>query len=408
MGKYTAPIAVTSLLGLILALAGCAPSSLVAPALDLTERAVIERPSFTDDDEARMAQENARNFETENEMWDDPLLEAYLTDMLQRLVAVAEPRPFPYRVRVVRDANVNAFTFGGGLIYFNAGLIARMENEAQLASVMAHELVHVTHRHVPRGIERAYTTTLLGDVAMVGATAVGARSGALGAALDKTYEYTMNAAINGHGRAQEAEADEVGMALLVEAGYDPREAAGAFELLLAEYGDQAPVVNFFYGSHPTLVERIERSRALAASRYGDRVAAERLGVNSEEFKRRTRELVVITGVLDYEGKRFNTARAMFEKAAAVWDGDPLPPYYLGKITLETGAETEVALAITHFDAAIAADPAFAPAHRELGTAHYRNGDGQGAVLAFERYLELEPDAEDAERIAATITELKRY
>lgn len=401
-------ICTSALLALSALLMACNPSGLVAPGLDLTERAVFERPSFSDDDEARMAQENARKFEAENQMWDDPLLEAYLTDMLQRLVAVAEPRPFPYRVRVVRDANVNAFTFGGGLIYFNAGLIARMENEAQLASVMAHELVHVTHRHVPRGIERTYTTSLLGDVAMVGAGAAGARTGALGAALDKTYEYTMSAAINGHGRSQESEADEVGMDLMVEAGYDPREAAGAFERLLEEYGDQAPVVNFFHGSHPTLVGRIERSRELAASRYGDRLSSERLGVNTEEFKRRTRELVVLTGMLDYEGKRFNTAHAMFEKAAAVWDGDPVPPYYLGLIAMETGGPAEVGVAISHFNAAIAADSQFALAYRDLGTAYYREGDNQAAVGAYRHYLELAPEAEDADRIAATIVELERY
>jgi predicted Zn-dependent protease len=395
-------------LGLAVALAGCAPGQLVAPGLNLAERAAFERPSFSDADEARMAQENASKFEAENEMWDDPLLEAYLTDMLQRLVAVADQRPFAYRVRVVRDASVNAFTFGGGLIYFNAGLIARMENEAQLASVMAHELVHVIHRHVPAGIERTYTTQLLGDVAMIGATAVGARSGALGGALDMTYEYTMNATVNGHGRAQESEADEVGMALMVEAGYDPREAAGAFEQLLREYGDQAPVTNFFYGSHPTLVSRIERSRELAATRYGDRVTSERLGVNTEEFKRRTRELVVLTGMLDYDSKRFNTARAMFEKAAAVWDGDPIPPFYLGRIAMETGSPAEIPTAIAHFNAAISADAQYAPAHRELGTAHYRAGDSQAAVSAYQRYLELAPDAEDADRIAASIAELQRY
>jgi predicted Zn-dependent protease len=401
MAKVAGPV-------LLIAVVGCAPGQLVAPGLDVAERAVFDRPSFSDDDEARMAQENARKFEDENEVWDDPLLEAYLTDMLQRLVAVAEPKPFAYRVRVVADSEVNAFTFGGGIIYFHAGLIARMENEAQLASVMAHELVHVTHRHIPAGIERTNTTQLLGDVAIIGATAVGARSGALGTALDKTYEYTMNAMVNGHGRSQEAEADEVGMALMVEAGYDPREAAGAFEQLLQEFGDQAPVANFFYGNHPTLDARIERSRQLVASKYADRLAAEPLAVNSEEFKRRTREVVVLTGMLDYEGKRFNTSRAMFEKAAAVWDGDPVPPYYLGRIAMETGGPAEVPQAVAYFESAIAADAAFAPAYRELGTAHYRNGDNQGALVAYQRYLELDPKAEDAERIAASIAELQRY
>ncbi len=91
---------------------------------------VAMRPKFTDEDEARMAQAQAQKFDAEHKMWPEPLLETYLTGMVQKLVAVAKPRPFPYRVRVVSDPSLNAFTFGGGLLYVHAGLIARMENEA--------------------------------------------------------------------------------------------------------------------------------------------------------------------------------------------------------------------------------------------------------------------------------------
>ncbi len=73
-------------------------------------KAVAERPSFTDADEERMAQTNAQKFEVGNPMWDDPLLEAYITNLGQRLAAVAKPRPFPYRFRVVKNSSVNAFT----------------------------------------------------------------------------------------------------------------------------------------------------------------------------------------------------------------------------------------------------------------------------------------------------------
>src|SRR5215471_832896 len=79
-------------------------------------KTVAERPSFTDADEERMAQANTKKFDAGNAMWDDPLLDAYVTDIAQRLVAVAKPRPFLYRTRIVKDPNVNAFTFGGGLI----------------------------------------------------------------------------------------------------------------------------------------------------------------------------------------------------------------------------------------------------------------------------------------------------
>lgn len=366
------------------------------------------RPSFTDADEARMAQENARAFEAENAMWDDPLVETYLTDITQRLVGVAREagrdRGFTYRIRVVRDASVNAFTFGGGLLYVHAGLIARMENEAQLAMVLGHELAHVTERHIPGGIERAFGLQVLGQI---GATAASATGVLGGEALGKTYEYTMLAAVNGHGRGQESEADEVGIDYMVEAGYDPREAPRTFQKLLEEYGDQAPVVNFFYGSHPSNVSRFETLSGLAETRYAGDLAARTLTVNTEEFKRRTREIVVATGVLDYESKRFNTARAMFEKALPVSEGDPIPHYYLGKIALETGGAADVDGAVGHLVAATEEDPAFAPAQRELGLAYYRKRDTPRAVAAFRKYLELDPQAEDAARVQQMIAELQR-
>ena len=174
-------------------------------------------------------------------------------------------------------------------------------------------------------------------------------------------------------------------------------------------GDQAPLVNFFYGSHPTNVARIERTTELARSKYTDQLANRRLLVNTEEFKRRTRELVVAVGRLDYEGKRFNTAKAMFEKAARVRQDDPVPPYYLGKLALETGSGPDVAdRAIAHLTEAIKAEATFAPAYRELGLAYYRKRDNRQAVTALQRYLALNPKADDARRISAMIDELRRY
>lgn len=369
-------------------------------------KAAATRPKFTDEDEGRMAQAQAQKFDAAHRMWPEPLLETYLTGLVQKIAAGARPRPFPYRVRVVSDASVNAFTFGGGLLYVHAGLIARMENEAQLAMVLAHEIAHVTERHVTRGIEQAYTTQLISSTA---ATA-GAATGILptGEPLQIAYDASLNAAVNGHGRNQEREADRIGLEYLVAAGYDPREAPITFELLLAEHGDQRPLVNFFYGSHPANVERFETLTALAKSKYGREIKERKLVVNTEEFKRVTRSVVIATGRLDYEQQRFHTAAAMFDKAARAWQDDPVPHYYLGKIALETGAGDGVDRALAHLDAAITADAQYTPAYRELGLAQYRKGDRAAAIASLERYLTLDPEAADEKEIAATIQDLKRF
>src|SRR5687768_4711276 len=244
--------------------------------------AILNRPKFTEADEERMAQENAKKFDGSHKLWEDPLLDAYLNNIVQRLVAQAHPRPFTYSLHVVNDGSINAFTFGGGLLYVNAGLVARMENEAQLAMVLAHEIAHVTESHVTKGIEGAYGIQLLGEIARVTAVSTGAaaKTQIPPALLDKTYEYSMKASVSGHGRANESEADVVGLDYMVKAGYDPREAPGTFEQLMKEYGDQTAIQNFFYGDHPTNQARIEKLTGLVQSKYSGDVETRKLITNT--------------------------------------------------------------------------------------------------------------------------------
>ena len=356
--------------------------------------------------EEQMALASAERIEAKTPLWNDPLLEAYLTEVTQRLVASAKPRPYRYRVRVVRDPSINAFTPGGGLVYVHAGLLARMENEAQLAMILAHEIAHVTEGHVLKGAQAAQGIQLLAQVVAVAGAATGMLPREV---LQTAYGYAVNAAVNGHGRSQESEADAVGLDYLVNAGYDPREAPRTFERLLQEYGDPAPLQHFFYSDHPTNVARIERTSALVKTQYADHLANRTLIVNTEEFARRTRELVIAVGRLDYEQKRFNTAAAMFEKALRVAADDPVPAYYLAKIALETASGPDTAdRAIAHLRSAIRADATYAPAYRELGLAYYRKGDRPQAITALERYLALDPKGKDAQRINTAIQDLKRY
>lgn len=366
-------------------------------------KAALNKPKFTDEDEGRMAQANAQQYEAKNKMWPDPLLETYLGGVVQKIVAVSEPRPFPYRLKVVSDPSLNAFTFGGGLVYMHAGLVARLENEAQLVMVLAHEIAHVTERHVTKGMEKAYGTQFWGQVGMTAGAATGVLPS--GPAVAKAYEFSMGAAINGHGRNQERDADRIGIDSMVKAGYDPREAPITFELLLMEYGDSGRLKNFFYGSHPSNQERFKTLSDLAKSKYGKVVQSTKLTVNSEEFKRASRRVVIAVGVNDYDDKRYNTAKAMFEKAVRAFQDDPVPHYYLGKIALETSADIDKAIA--HLEAAIAADAQFAAPHRELGLAQYRKGDRIKSVASLEQYLTLDPKAKDADQIKAVIAEIKR-
>ena len=362
--------------------------------------AVVNRPKFSPADEERMARENAAKFEKENQVWDDPLLDTYLNGLVQRLARSANPRPFTYRIRVVHDAGLNAFTFGGGYLYVNAGLLARMESEGQLVMVLGHEIAHVTESHVTKGIEGRYGIQLLAEIAATTASASGATGAIPPLLLQKTYEYSMNAAVSGHGRAAETDADVVGLDYMVKAGYDPREAPKTFEQLLKEHGDQTSMKNFFYGSHPTNKTRIEHLNGLVASNYS-KVPGDAI-VNTDEFIKRTRELVVMVARLDYENNRPKEAAALLEKALKARE-DASARYYLGRIAMDAGDANR---AIAQFRMAIVADEKLLDPYRELGMAYYQKGDPARAIESLEKYLKFAPNAKDAERIRTVVRDLK--
>ena len=251
---------------------------------DIAETVIENRAAFqgfSDEEELQIATENSTQFEASTALWDDPQLDGYLNGIVQRLAQHANHRPFEYRIKVVNDSAVNAFTFGAGILYVNAGLLARMENEAQVAMVLAHEIAHVAQSHVTNGMKADAGINMLGQLAGQAAANSGRIDGQI---LEKTYHYSMNASINGHGRSQESEADELGLDYLFKAGYDPREASGTFEQLLKEYGDASKMDAFFYSSHPRNQERMERTAAWVQSKYSQHLGTGAWIVNTNEFQ----------------------------------------------------------------------------------------------------------------------------
>lgn len=307
----------------------------LGPAAGAVETVVENRAAFqgfSEEEEIEIARNNAAQFDAQSSFIDDARLDAYLNGIVQRLAAHAVPRPFEYRIKVVGDSSVNAFTFGGGFLYVNAGLLARMENEAQVAMVLGHEIAHAAESHVVEGMKADAGINLAGQLAGQAAAASGRVNGEV---LAKTYEYSMNAAVNGHGRGQESEADELGIEYMAKAGYDSREASGTFAALLKEYGDESKVDAFFYSNHPRNEERMARADAWAEANAARFASAEPL-VNTQEFQEATHDIVVAMGRLDYDNGRFESARAMFTKAAADGVDDPEPRRYLGLLDERAG------------------------------------------------------------------------
>jgi predicted Zn-dependent protease len=367
-------------------------------------------------------------------VYDDLLLEEYLGDIADRLVpdqvrAAGGPG---IKVGVIRDPTLNAFAMPNGRIYLHTGLLSRLENEAQLATILGHELTHVTHRHALRFTRDARSKETLYTVGAIAASigvAVAAGSTARSgdyvgtAVLSQTANAVLGlgltlatvAAIQGYGRDLEREADQAGLEQLVRAGYDPAEAPKVFKLLLAESGDRGPVETFFFGSHPRLQERIETTTALVNTKYAPAPGqAERIR-QTEAFELRTRTVVRENAYEDIRMGRFALAGRQLDRVLAVTPRDPIAHVYYGELhrlrsqrarTLED-KRAEARWALARYEQAAELDPALPDPWRQLGFLYYQEKDGERARGAFERYLALKPDAPDANRIKEYLLELGR-
>ena len=192
-------------------------------------------------------------------MIDDPILDEYINDLGTKLVSQADNVRFPFTFFLVKDNSINAAAFLGGKVKVHTGLFLYAENESELAGVLAHEISHVTQRHIARYMEDQSKTTPLSIAGLVGSIALAIVNPTIGiAAMSATMGMTMQSAIN-FTRENEYEADRIGINLMANAGFNPSGMATFFEKLAAEtrYATSAPEMLM---SHPVTEKRIAEAR----------------------------------------------------------------------------------------------------------------------------------------------------
>ncbi len=124
----------------------------------------------------------------------------------------------------VKDSGINAFALPGGFIGVNAGLVTATRNESELAGVLAHEIAHVTQRHIARSVQNAGRANLASAAAILAAILIGATTGLPSDAVMGTVTAAQGLAVQqqiNFTRANETEADRVGIGILAAAGFDP-------------------------------------------------------------------------------------------------------------------------------------------------------------------------------------------
>src|SRR5689334_19862077 len=222
------------------------------------------------DDEYRIGLQVVRQLRDEGQIIEDPEATEYLQALGSRLVAQATgDSAQKFQFFFVRDDTINAFALPGGFIGVNYGLMLATRNEAQLAGVLAHEIAHVTQRHIARRVRSQGRQSIATVAAILAAILVGAATGssdatmggvamAQGAAMQQQINFT---------RANENEADRVGMGFLAAAGFDPYGMPDFFETMGRRSSITAANRNALpeiLQSHPVTTNRIAESRSRAA------------------------------------------------------------------------------------------------------------------------------------------------
>jgi predicted Zn-dependent protease len=222
--------------------------------------------------ERRLGDQIMREVRRDPDYADDAVLLEYLHGIFDRLVIAARQRGeigtdidqrFAWEPFLVRDRSVNAFALPGGYVGVHLGLIAMTATPDELASVLAHEMSHVTQRHIARSITNSKNTSLLGMAAMILGVIAASRShsaDAANAVIAGSQAATAQGQLN-FSRDMEREADRIGFGVMTTAGFAPSGMAAMFEKLaqssrLNDYGAFP-----YLRSHPLTIERIGEARA---------------------------------------------------------------------------------------------------------------------------------------------------
>lgn len=191
---------------------------------------------------------------------EDPEITEYIQSLGYKLVASSDTPTQDFTFFVINDNSINAFAAPGGFIGINSGLILTTDSESELASVMAHEIVHVTQRHLARAIEKANKMNLPATAALIAALILAGKNSQAGqAALVTTMAGNTQNQLN-FTRAHEQEADRLGMEILADAGFNPQSMPAFFEKLQQAsrfYDNRLPEL---LKTHPVTLSRIADSR----------------------------------------------------------------------------------------------------------------------------------------------------
>ena len=373
------------LTGLLLLTVATACSTHSKPALSMVSESLLA--SEAEQMLWKQSEREQRAFESNGLIYADPQLDSYLNQVVARLMPENVPAELVIRVNVIYSSHLNAFAYPNGMIYIHSGLLARMDNEAQLAAVLAHEMAHCIQRHALRAFRKyrnqpayliAVQQTLLETRGLQKLAHAMGMTGAM-------------AAISGYARELETEADRIGFEWVLRAGYHPKAALTLFDQMLSDLSKNDLEEPFFFGSHPRIRQRAENLQNLSEPAM---IVTSASNTDRQAFLAKLDQILLDNARLDIRLGRFQVARKSVEKFLSIKPDDTRAYFLLGEIHRQRGQRSDVQAALGYYNRAIRLDPRFAAPHKAIGLIHYKKGQHALAKKFFESCLQLSPDSPD--------------
>ncbi|MDR1086357.1 MAG: M48 family metalloprotease [Deltaproteobacteria bacterium] len=305
-------------------------------------------------------------------LFNDPLVNQYIRRICQRILKAAGPQSFPFHFYVIQSDGLNAFAVPGGYIYLHTETIISLDNEGQLAAILAHEVAHITSRHFARRQEAGRTASMaslagvLAGVLLASAGGGGSNTGALGQALMMGSAGASIQAMLANSRADETEADRKGRSYMIKAGYNARDMYGAFKIMNEKsYHFSSDMPNYL-STHPGLTSRM-------ASTFGDQ-ANQPPAPPDPAFRAVQDRVLALSAVT-------RRARSLFQKRLETNSSDASALHGLG---LLAARELNLNLASEFIQKALAVSPNNAEYLADMGEIAIKRRKTQEAAGFFER------------------------
>ncbi|PYY18558.1 MAG: hypothetical protein DMG61_00195 [Acidobacteria bacterium] len=224
--------------------------------------------------DVQVGQESAAQVRKQMTLVKDSFLNQYVNTVGKRLANAREAKDsgFPFTFEVVADPSINAFALPGGPMFINSGLLKSVDNEAQLAGVMGHEMSHVILRH---GTNQASKSQMIQLPAVLGSQMAGGSM--MGQLAQLGIGLGANSVLLKFSRGAESQADLLGSHLMAESGYDPVQMAKFFEKLEADGGARGPQ---FFSDHPN-----PGNRQAAIQKEVTKMPQQNYGYQTGQFQR---------------------------------------------------------------------------------------------------------------------------